>query len=253
MIAKSEKEIEILREGGHMLARILSVVAEAAKVGVTTKELDTLAASEIKKVGAKSSFKGYHVAGRKFPAVLCVSVNDEAVHGLPSKRILKDGDLVGLDFGIWHRGLCTDAALTVGVGAIDEKARQLNDTTRESLERAIAVCKPGAHIGDIGHAVQSLAESRGFGVIRELVGHGVGLGVHEDPQIPNWGRAGTGEILEEGMVIALEPMLTEGSPKVFIASDGWAWKTKDGGRASHFEHTLIITKTGAEVLTRTVP
>ncbi|MBI1956962.1 MAG: type I methionyl aminopeptidase, partial [Candidatus Niyogibacteria bacterium] len=145
--------------------------------------------------------------------------------------------------------LCTDAAVTVGVGRIDERAKRLNDTTRESLLRAIAVSKPGAHIGDIGHAVQSFAEARGFGVIRELVGHGVGLAVHEDPQIPNWGKTGTGEKLVEGMVIAIEPMLTEGSPKVSMAEDGWAWKTKDGSRASHFEHTLIITKTGAEVLT----
>ncbi|MBI2038717.1 MAG: type I methionyl aminopeptidase [Candidatus Niyogibacteria bacterium] len=250
MIATTQKEIEILREGGRILARILSVVAEAAKPGVETRELDALAAREIKKAGAKSSFKGYHVAGRKFPAVLCVSVNDEAVHGLPSKRVLKNGDLVGLDFGIWYKGLCTDAALTVGVGLLDEKAKQLNNVTRESLERAITVCKPGAHIGDIGHAVQSFAEARGFGVIRELVGHGVGLAVHEDPQIPNWGNIGTGEKLVEGMVIAIEPMLTEGSPKVYVAPDGWAWKTKDGSRASHFEHTLIITKTGAEVLTR---
>ena len=132
---------------------------------------------------------------------------------------------------------------------MDEKAKQLNAACRESLERAIAVCKPGARIGDIGNAVQSYSEARGFGVIRELVGHGVGLAVHEDPQIPNWGKPGTGEELTEGMVIAIEPMLTEGSPKVYLAPDGWAWKTKDGSRASHFEHTILITKTGAEVLT----
>ena len=249
MIAKADKDIEILREGGHMLARILSVVAEAVKPGMTTKELDTLAVEEIKKAGAKSSFKGHHVAGRKFPAVLCVSVNDEAVHGLPSKRILKNGDLVGLDFGVWHKELCTDAAVTIGIGNIDEGAKRLTDATRESLRRAIAVCKPGATLGDIGHAVQSYAEAEGFGVIRELVGHGVGLAVHEDPQIPNWGKAGTGPKLAEGMVIALEPMLTEGSPEVYLARDGWAWKTKDGFRASHFEHTILITKAGTEILT----
>lgn len=250
MIATTQKEIEILREGGRMLARILSVVAEALRPGVTAKTLDTLAAAGIKKAGAKSSFKGYQVAGRKFPAVLCVSVNDEVVHGLPSERVLKEGDVVGLDFGIWHRGLCTDAAVTVGVGAIDDKAKRLNDTTRESLKRAIAACKPGARIGDIGHVIQSYAEAQGFGVVRELIGHGVGLAVHEDPQIPNWGKAGTGEMLKEGMVLAIEPMLTEGSSKIFLSDDGWTWKTKDGSRASHFEHTILITKIGAEVLTR---
>lgn len=233
-----------------MLAHILSRLARAAQVGVATRELDKLAADEIKKAGAKSAFKGYRVAGRPFPSVLCVSVNDEIVHGIPSGRILQNGDLVGLDFGIIHRGLFTDAAVTVIVGEGDAAARKLNDTTRESLERAIAVCRPGARIGDIGHAVQSFAESHGFGVVRELVGHGVGLTVHEDPQVPNWGRAGTGETLAEGDVIAIEPMLTEGSYNVFLAEDGWTWKTKDSKRASHWEHTIIITKNGAETLTR---
>ena len=157
---------------------------------------------------------------------------------------------MGLDFGIIHDGLFTDAALTVAVGVIDEKARKLNDATREALERAIKVCRAGAHVGDIGHAVQSFAEAQGFGVVRELIGHGVGRALHEDPQVPNWGKAGIGEELVEGMVIAIEPMLVEESPKIFLADDGWTWKTKDGSKASHWEHTIIITKKGAEVVTR---
>ena len=250
MIATNKKEIEILREGGHKLARILSRLAGAVKPGVTTKDLDNLAVAEIKKEGVKSAFKGYRVDDRPYPAVLCVSVNDEIVHGIPSGRVLREGDLVGLDFGIWYEGLCTDAALTVGIGTIDSAAKKLNDATREALERAIKVCRAGAHIGDIGHAVQSFAEAQGFGVVRELIGHGVGRAVHEDPQVPNWGKVGTGEELVEGMVIAIEPMLTEGRPNVFLADDGWTWKTKDGSRASHWEHTVIITKKGAEVVTR---
>ena len=249
MIVKNQKELDILREGGKKLAAVLSSVAEAAKPGIKTKELDTLAEKLIVGAGGKPSFKGYKnpIGKNNYPATLCISINEEVVHGIPDERILKIGDVVGLDAGMWYGSYCTDTALTVLVGGGTNK---LIEKTKESLSVGISKVKAGVRIGDIGFAIQNFLEKNGFGVVRELVGHGVGNAVHEDPEIPNWGKIGTGSEFVEGMIIAIEPMATEGSPKVKLLDDGWTWVTADGSNAAHFEHTLVVTKSGSEILTR---
>ncbi len=251
-LVKSEKEIAILAEGGRRLAGIMRQVVEAVRPGVTTKELDTIAETLIISSGGTPSFKGYNAFGARipYPASLCTSINDEVVHGIPSeKRVLQEGDIIGLDIGMKYEGLFTDMAVTVDAGYIDEASKKLIDTTRMALEKGIQAVRSGAHIGDIGEAVQACAEARGFGIVRELVGHGVGHAAHEDPEAPNFGKKGRGLKLLEGMVLALEPMVTAGKHQVFLAKDGWTWKTKDGSRAAHFEHTVAVTKNGARVLT----
>ncbi|OGF62673.1 type I methionyl aminopeptidase [Candidatus Giovannonibacteria bacterium RIFCSPHIGHO2_01_FULL_45_33] len=252
MIIKNTKELDILREGGKRLAAVLVEAAKAAKDGITTKELDELAEKLILKTGGKPSFKGYKVHGAPmpYPGTICISINEEVVHGIASDRKLKNGDIVGLDIGMWYGGLCTDTAMTLAVGPPSGGATALISATKKSLEVGIAQVRPGAKLGDIGFAIQRYLEKEGFGVVRELVGHGVGKAVHEEPEIPNWGKKGEGDELSEGMVIALEPMTTEGNFKVKLAKDGWTWVTRDGSRSAHFEHTLVVTKTGAEVLTR---
>lgn len=249
MIIKSEKELNILRKGGKRLAVVLSRVAGETNPRVTTKFLDELAEKLILESGGKPSFKNYkNPMGKKnYPATLCVSINDEIVHGIPDDRILKAGDIVGLDIGAWHEGLCTDTAVTVLVGGGTNK---LIEKTKKSLEIGISKAKIGARVGDIGFAIQSFLEGEGFGVVKELVGHGVGNAVHEDPEIPNWGMSGTGSELREGMVIAIEPMAIMGSPKIKLLPDGWTWATVDGSNSAHFEHTLVITKNGSEILTK---
>lgn len=253
MTIRNEKDLEILREGGKKLAAVLSIVAKAAVSGVSTKSLDELAEKLILEYGGKPSFKNYappvggSMGKKNYPATLCVSINDEVVHGIPDERVLRIGDVVGLDLGAWYKGLCTDTAMTILVGG---ETNKLIEKTKESLNIAISKVKAGAKIGDISFAIQSFLESEGFGVVKELVGHGVGNAVHEDPEIPNWGKEGTGPELVEGMVIAIEPMATSGSPKVKLLSDGWTWATVDKSKAAHFEHTLIVTKNGAEVLTK---
>ncbi|OGZ44165.1 MAG: type I methionyl aminopeptidase [Candidatus Ryanbacteria bacterium RIFCSPHIGHO2_02_FULL_45_17b] len=251
-LIKSQKEIQALLEGGKKLADVLQSVVELVRPGVTTKELDELAEKLITACGGTPSFKGYSAFGARnaYPASLCTSINDEVVHGIPSeKRVLKEGDIIGLDIGMKYQGLFTDMAVTVGVGRIDADSQKLIDVTHESLEKGIAEVHPGARIGDIGEAVQVFVESNGFGVVRELVGHGVGHAVHEEPEVPNFGKKGQGLKLEEGMVLALEPMVTARSPRVLLAKDEWTWKTKDGSRAAHFEHTVVVTKDGVRVLT----
>ena len=251
-LIKSKKEIEALSEGGKRLADILQKVAEVVGSGVTTKELDSLAESLILSSGCTPSFKGYNAFGARtaYPASLCTSINDEVVHGIPSeKRILQEGDIIGLDIGMKYEGLYTDMARTVGVGRIDGGSKKLIDVTCESLEKGIAEVRAGAYIGDIGEAIQMHAERYGFGVVRELVGHGVGHAVHEDPAVPNFGKRGKGVRLLEGMVLALEPMVTAGKHRVMLADDEWTWKTADGSRAAHFEHTVAVTKDGVRVLT----
>ncbi len=289
MIIKIKKELEILREGGKKLAAVLAEVAGIAKEGTTTKQLDELAEKLILKNGGKPSFKGYKVYGApsSYPGTLCVSINEEVVHGIPNDRVLKNGDVVGLDIGmLWPAealakgaGLFTDMATTILIGEHNlakaqvlqdlaqrdgasgapvkrvsasetESARRLITATKKSLEIGISKVRPGARIGDIGFAIQQHLEKEGFGVVRELVGHGVGRAVHEEPEIPNWGIKGEGDELFEGLVIAIEPMATEGNFKVKVAPDGWTWVTRDGSRSAHFEHTLVVTKNGAEVLTR---
>lgn len=248
MIIKNKKELEILREGGKRLAAVLNEAARHAIAGISARELDALAENLILKSGGAPSFKGYKAQGapHPYPGALCVSINEEVVHGLPSDRELKKGDIVGLDIGMWFDGLCTDTALTVLIGGEKNK---LIEATKKSLEIGISQVRAGAHVGDIGYAIQNYLEEARFGVVRELVGHGVGRAVHEDPEIPNWGKLGVGPELAEGMVIALEPMATDGGYKVKLSKDGWTWLTYDGSRSAHFEHTLVVTKTGAEVLT----
>ena len=250
---KSEKEVEILREGGRKLAAVLERVIEAARPGVSAFELDRLAEKLIREAGGEPSFKGYKTAREvvPYPATLCISVNDEVVHGFPSrKKIIKEGDVVGIDIGMKYKNLFTDMAKTIIVGEGDKEAKRLVEATRKALEIGIAEVRAGNTTGDIGAAIQQYVEGEGFGVVRELIGHGVGYKVHEDPEIPNWGTRGKGAKLEKGMVIAIEPMVTEGSHGVYLAEDDWTWKTKDGKRAAHFEHTVAVTRDGAEVLTK---
>lgn len=248
---KTKEEIAILREGGAKLAEILNEVSKSVEDGVTTEYLNDLAEDLILKKGAKSSFKNYRPDGRRaYPAALCTSVNDEIVHAIPSKRKLKNGDLISLDLGIWWRDLCVDSAKTIIVGGKgSESAKNLVRVAEESLYEGIGVIKRGARLGDIGYAIGSYVEKNGFGVIRDLSGHGVGYGVHEDPHIFNFGKKGVGEVLEVGMVLAIEPMITEGDWNIKWDEDGWGIKTKDGKLSAHFEHTVAVTKDGYEILT----
>ncbi|MEK7212577.1 MAG: type I methionyl aminopeptidase [Patescibacteria group bacterium] len=247
---KTPEEIEALAEGGRILAQALQKVAQAAKPGVSTWELNRIAEEEIERAGAEPSFKGYGEHGKVFPASLCTSVNDVIVHGAPSTGdILREGDVVGLDLGVKYKGFFSDGAITVGVGKISEEAERLLAVGRRALDLAIAQARVGKRIGDISSAIQSTAEAAGFGVVRELIGHGVGYAVHEDPAVPCFGRKGEGVLLEEGMVLAIEPMLTMGGYPLTTMPDGWGMKTKDGSLTVHFEHTVAITKNGPRILT----
>jgi len=248
---KTPEEIAILKEGGKILGSILNEVALGVAPGIKTKELNEYAERLILKNGAEPSFKGYKnsKSGSPYPASLCTSVNDEVVHGIPGEYALKEGDILGLDLGIKFKGLHTDAALTVPVGNIERKTLKLLEATKRALFLGTDAVKDGAYTGDVGFCIQSYVESMGFGVVKELVGHGVGYRVHEEPEVPNWGRPGRGEIFKKGMVIALEPMAILGSGEVELKKDGWTWKTKDGSPAAHFEHTLVVTKNGREILT----
>ena len=261
---KKPEELETLREGGRRLAGVLSEIAEAVKPGVSTSFLNDLAERLILASGGEPSFKGYNPYGAKaaYPAALCVSINDEVVHAIPKhSRVLVEGDIVGLDIGMWWPGeklkikneklkmtrvMATDTAVTVGVGKISP---QLIRVTNESLAIGIQEVRAGAHIGDIGAAIQAHLEKNGLGVVRDLAGHGVGYAVHEDPFVPNFGKRGEGLVLKEGMVLAIEPMATEGVWKVTLDEDEWAYRTVDGKLAAHFEHTVIVGKNGAEVVT----
>ncbi|MDO8579596.1 MAG: type I methionyl aminopeptidase [bacterium] len=251
---KTEKDIEILREGGRRHAFIMNEIVKAVAPGVSTKNLDNLAVKLIKEGGDKAAFFGYKPYGAKrpYPASLCVSVNDAVVHGIPNETsyILKDGDIVSLDLGLEHRGLITDMAVTVPVGRIDAQAKKLIKVTREALELGIKVAKSGNTTGNIGEAIESHIFPQGFGIVEELAGHGVGYNVHEDPYIPNYGKAGEGELLVPGMVIAIEPIINEGTKKVKLDVDGYTYRTADGQRSAHFEHTVVITDGGCEILTK---
>lgn len=249
---KTPEEIKILREGGKILASVLLMVSDKAEPGMVTAELDEYAENLIKKAGGEPSFKNYKTKDDKylFPASLCVSINDEVVHGIPSGRILKESDIVSLDLGLKYKNLYTDATITVGVGKINAEAKKLLNITKIALEKGIEVIKEGATTGDIGYAIQLYVEANGFNVVKKLVGHGVGHEVHEDPEIPNFGKKGEGVVLKEGMVLALEPMVVVGTGDVILDKNNWTWKTKDGSLAAHFEHTIAVTKRGAEILTK---
>lgn len=248
---KTAAEIEKMRRSGRVVREVLELVRGMVKPGVTTWDLEAVAASKTAELGATPAFKGYNGATGPYPCVLCTSVNEEVVHGIPSaKRVLREGDIVSIDFGVVLDGFYGDSAITVAVGEkIDPKAEQLLRTTSASLDRAIAAVKPGATLGDIGAAVQEMVEADGFSVVREFVGHGIGTRMHEDPQVPNYGQRGKGTKLREGMVIAIEPMVNIGKPEVQVLEDGWTAVTQDGSLSAHFEHTVAVTRDGALILT----
>jgi methionyl aminopeptidase len=245
IIIKSEREIEIMRQAGRVVGTVLDILSRRLKAGMKTKELDIIAAEEVARLGAKPSFKGYH----GFPANLCVSVNDEIVHGIPGERTLRQGDIVSLDLGAIYKGFQGDSAVTVGVGKISPKAEELVRATEGALEAGIAAARPGARLGDVSAAIQNYAESRGYSVVREYTGHGIGRQMHEEPQIPNFGLAGTGPMLEKGMALALEPMVNVGDWHTKVGDDQWTVLTADGSLSAHFEHTIVITGGEAAVLT----
>lgn len=253
MTIQTEVERENLIEGGKRLAAILEALRTKAAPGVTTEELDDLAEHLIRDGGDTPSFLGYTPEGgiRPYPATLCVSINDEIVHGIPNEsvKVLKKGDIVGLDLGLTHAGIIVDAAITVAVGEIDAKTKQLLAATRNALAAGIAAAKPGNHVGDIGHAIQQVIENAGFKVVKELGGHGVGDVVHEEPFIPNYGRPGEGELLSEGMVLALEPISSAGKAAIVLANDGYTFRTKDGTKSAHFEHTILLENGSARIIT----
>lgn len=241
---KSDSEIELMREAGKILRDTLNMLGEHVKVGVTTKELDKLAYDYIKGRGAKPSFLGYG----GFPATICTSVNEQVVHGIPSSRKLVDGDIIGIDCGVIYKGWQSDAARTFAVGKISERHQKLIDVTKQSFFEAVKVIKEGARLGDIGAAVQNFAESNGFSVVRALVGHGIGKDMHEDPQVPNYGKAGKGLRLKRNMTLAVEPMINEGTFEVSSLDDGWTVVTDDDGYSAHYENTIVVTENGCEIL-----
>ncbi|MFH1620092.1 MAG: type I methionyl aminopeptidase [bacterium] len=244
---KTPAEIEKMRRVGRVVAEVLHALAAAAKPGISTGDLDRLAAEEIKKREAIPAFLNY----RGYPAVLCASVNDEVIHGIPDdSRVLREGDLISLDLGAVAEGYYGDSALTVPVGSVNPEAQRLMDVTSKSLEKALAAIKPGATVGDVSSAVESCVTAGGMSVIREFVGHGIGRNLHEEPAVPNYGRKGTGPRLEPGMVLAVEPMVCLGSSgDVVITENRWTAVTKDGSLSAHFEHTVAVTEHGREVLT----
>lgn len=246
VVRKSNRELALMREAGRIVAVTHASLEEKVKPGLTTAELDALAYEVVTKNGAEPSFLGY----RGFPASLCVSINEEVVHGIPGPRVLEEGDIVSLDFGAIYKGYHGDAAITVGVGKIDQAAQGLVETTRGALEGAIAQCRPGNHLGDVSWAIQDYAESRGYSVVRQYVGHGIGRSMHEDPQIPNYGSPGRGLLLKSGMTFALEPMVNMGTYLTEVLDDNWTVVTEDRELSAHFEHTVAITEDGPEILTR---
>lgn len=252
IIIKTKKEIEILREGGKILGKILDSVIKKVKPGVTTDELDTYAYELIKKAGGKPAFLNYQPDGAPYPypATICISVNDEIVHGIPSSRVLKEGDVVSLDLGLNYKGMFTDHARTVGVGKINLKSKKLLSVAEEALYIGIEKAIEGNTTGDIGHAIESFLKPYKYGIVRELAGHGVGRAIHEDPYIPNFGKVGKGEKLVAGMVVAIEPMVNEGGDAVIFEDDGYTVSTKDKKKSAHFEHTVLITDGEPEILTK---
>jgi len=246
VILKQQSEIEKIRASNGIVAEILAELREKVQEGVTTLDLDRISEELVLKKGAKPAFKGY----RGYPFSLCASINEQVIHGLPSQRVLTEGDIVGLDFGVYYHGYYGDAALTVPVGKISKEASMLLKATEESLDLAIQKATVGNRLGDISAAVQNHVEAVGFSVVRDFVGHGIGRNLHEDPQIPNYGIKGRGVALKAGMVLAIEPMVNAGTYKVRMLTDGWTAVTADGRLSAHFEHTIAITDHGPEILSR---
>ena len=243
---KNDSELQKMREAGKVTAAVLKLMTELVKPGISTWELDAAAEKTIRSFGATPLFLGYY----GFPGSICASVNEEVVHGIPKKdRILKSGDIISIDTGARLDGFCSDAAITLGVGEVSDEAQRLMDVTKKSLYKAIGQVKPGNRLGDVEHAVETFAIANGMGVVRDYCGHGIGRNMHEEPSIPNFGRPGTGPLLEKGMVLAIEPMLTAGTYKVRELDDGWTVVTADGKYAAHFEHTVAVTAHGSEIFT----
>jgi methionyl aminopeptidase len=250
ILLKSSRELSHMRAAGRVLAEVKDRLRTLVRPGISTKDIDAAVEEFILSRGAASAFKGY----RGFPATVCVSINEEVVHGIPSaKRKLREGDIVGLDLGCVVEGYYADCAITLPVGTVEQRVQELLDVTRESLDKAIVQCRAGNRLGDISHAVQTHCESHGFGVVRAFVGHGIGRSLHEEPQIPNFGDSGRGPVIKTGMVLAIEPMITMGSWEVRLLEDRWTAVTVDGSWAAHFEDTIAITDGGPDVLTRLDP
>ncbi|WP_026477633.1 type I methionyl aminopeptidase [Alkaliphilus transvaalensis] len=243
---KSPQEIKIMQEAGKIVAETHEILMEAIRPGITTKQLDEMAEAHIRKRGALPAFKGYG----GFPASICTSINHEVVHGIPGLKVLEDGDIISIDIGALHQGYYGDAAKTHGVGKIDQEAQRLIDVTRESFYEGIKYAKENNRLSDISHAIQSYVEDRGFSVVRNFVGHGIGTKMHEDPQIPNYGPPGKGPRLKAGMVLAIEPMINVGTFEVKVLADGWTVVTLDGKYSAHYEHTVAITMDEPMILTK---
>ena len=243
---RTAKELEAQRESGRMLATVMKVLEGMVAPGVSERELAGAAARELKGLGGQPVFKGYN----GYPDVICISTNDKVVHGIPGDYVLQDGDITSLDFGVKYRGMVTDHAQTFEVGKVRPEIHDLVMTTKRALDAGIAVLQDGVRVGDIGAAVEAVINKKGYGIVRELVGHGVGHDMHEGPDIPNYGRAGTGPILSAGMTIAIEPMVNLGGDAIVMEKDGWTISTRDGKPSAHFEHTVLITDEGSEILTQ---
>jgi methionyl aminopeptidase len=243
---KNAAELEAMRVSGRMTAEVLRQVAEAVRPGVATGELDALTRRLIGEMGAKPSFLGY----RGYPGAICISINDEVIHGIPGSRIVQPGDVVSLDVGVYYNGFNGDSATTVMVGVRDPDTIRLVEATRRALAAGVAAVRPGARLSDVSHAVESVARASGCSVVRDFVGHGVGRHLHEEPQIPNYGLPGRGPVLKPGMTLAIEPMVNLGRPEVAVLDDGWTVVTRDGKPSAHFEHTVAVLEEGAEILTR---
>jgi methionyl aminopeptidase len=245
IVCRSQSEVDKLRRVNQLVARILAELRTLAVPGATTLEIDRVAETRVREAGAEPAFKGYH----GYPATICASVNEQVVHGIPSNRVLVAGDILSIDMGAKLDGFYGDCAVTVPIGAIAAEAAELLRITEESLFHGIDAVKPGARVSDIGEAVQLHVEGNGFSVVREFVGHGIGTSLHEEPQIANYGPGGRGPRLSEGMVFAIEPMVNVGKPAVKVLADGWTAVTRDGSLSAHFEHSVVVTATGCEILT----
>jgi len=249
MQPKTDAQLDAMRRAGHMLAVVLQTIAQTVRPGMTPKDMSALAARELDKLGGKPSFKGFE----GYPDIICISNNNEVQHSIPNDHVFKTGDVVNFDFGVTVDGMVTDGGVSVCIGGIataDKDARRLLEGTEQALYAGIDAVRDGAHVGDISAAIEAVLTEYQLGIVRELVGHGVGHSLHEDPEIPNYGRAGTGPLLKSGMTIAIEPITTLGSPRIFQAHDGWTLLTMDGSRSAQFEHTVLVTKDGAEILTQ---
>ena len=246
---KNADEIASMRESGIMLATVLQLIQHKVEAGMTPKDVSALAGEELDRLGGKPTFKGFE----GYPDIICISTNNEVQHSIPNDHVFVDGDIVNFDFGVTYKGMVTDAGVSVSIGGpekTDKAGRWLLDGTERALYAGIDVVKDGVRVGDVSAAIQAVLQKYDLGIVRELVGHGVGYELHEDPEIPNYGHVGTGPVLKSGMTIAIEPITTLGSPRIFQAHDGWTLLTMDGSRSAQFEHTLLVTQTGCEILTK---